>query len=181
MNEPAATTETSPANVRVLPDAWIERLFGRLEGLYGAKFHDAWRGTDTENVKRTWAEKLGGFADRPEALKAALDACDDKPWPPTLPEFIGLCRDAAKRTGPGYVALPAPDITPERAEVRRSEAAALADKLREFAPSTEWAKKLRARYLGGERLLPVQIGMASSVLGETWSLNSVEITERLAA
>ena len=104
MNEPAATTETSPANVRVLPDAWIERLFGRLEGLYGAKFHDAWRGTDTENVKRTWAEKLGGFADRPEALKAALDACDDKPWPPTLPEFRALCTPMAEDLG-----LPTPD------------------------------------------------------------------------
>ncbi len=180
MNEPAAMTETSPANVRVLPDAWIERLFGRLEGLYGAKFHDAWRGTDTENVKRTWAEKLGGFAGRPEALKAALDACDDKPWPPTLPEFIGLCRDAAKRAGPAYVALPAPEIDQAEA-ARRVEQAAAAVKKPDAYDWLGWAKKLRTRYLGGERLLPVQIDMASSVLGETWSLNSVEITERLAA
>lgn len=180
MNAPVAASETSPASVRMLPDSWIERLFGRLEGLYGAKFHDAWRGTDTENVKRTWAEKLGGFADRPEALKAALDACDDKPWPPTLPEFIGLCRDAAKRTGPGYVALPAPEIDPAET-ARRIERVAAAVKKPAAYDWLRWAKTLRARYLGGERLLPIQIDMASSALGEVWSLNSIEITERTAA
>ena len=166
--------------VSMLPDLWVDRLFGRLEGLYGAKFHDLWRGSDIENVKRTWAEKLGGFADRPEALKAALDACDDKPWPPTLPEFIGLCRDAAKRTGVAYISLPAPEIDQAEA-ARRIEQVAAAVKKPDAYDWLRWAKTLRTRYLGGERLLPVQIDMASAALGETWSLNSIEVTERLAA
>ena len=102
--------EISPASVRVLPDAWVERLFERLAALYGSRFADMWRGTDLENVKRTWAEKLGGFAQRPEIIKAALDACDDRPWPPTLPEFLGICREAAKRSPVQLPALPAPDI-----------------------------------------------------------------------
>jgi hypothetical protein len=80
-----------------LPIPWIEKLFARFEALYGAKFHDQWRGTNLENVKATWAEKLGGFRDKPNALRAAADACDDLEWPPMLPQFINLCRQAAKR------------------------------------------------------------------------------------
>ncbi|MDE2106643.1 MAG: hypothetical protein KGL39_56025 [Patescibacteria group bacterium] len=175
MSEEMQAEMTSQARPSVLPEPWVDRLFGRLEGLYGAKFHDLWRGSDIENVKRTWAEKLGGFGDRPEALKAALDACDDKPWPPTLPEFLGLCRDAAKRTGPAYAALPAPEIDQAEA-ARRVEQATAAVKKPDAYDWLGWAKRLRTRYLGGERLLPVQIDMASSALGESWALGSIEIT-----
>lgn len=33
----------------------------------------------------------------------------------------------------------------------------------------EWARRLRVRYLSGDRLIPVLISMASEALGETWS------------
>lgn len=154
---------------RALPDAWIERLFSRLEGLYGAKFHDAWRGTDLENVKAVWADKLGGFAASPERLKAALEACDERPWPPTLPEFLGLCRDAARRGDAAPLALPAPQISQEDAATRAASASALSDKLRNFAPSTAWAQKLRERYRSGEKLIDCQVRLASGALNETWS------------
>lgn len=129
MNITAAKNETLPANARVLPDAWIERLFERLAALYGSKFADMWRGVDLESVKRTWAEKLGGFAERPEIIKHALDACDDKPWPPTLPEFIGMCRDHARRQGPQSLTLPAPQLTAEELAERAKILADLHEKL----------------------------------------------------
>ena len=89
----------------MLPESWITKIFSHFEALYGSKFHDAWKGTDLANVKQVWAEKLGGFKDKPQAIKSALDSLDDKPWPPTLPEFLHLCRDAAKREAPKVLAL----------------------------------------------------------------------------
>lgn len=35
-------------------------------------------------------------------------------------------------------------------------------------PSKEWAHKLRTRWLGGEKLLPIQVEMASGALEERW-------------
>lgn len=166
MNAPLPTSATSQARPSALPDAWVERLFERLAALYGSRFADLWRGTDAENVKAVWAEKLAGFHDRPEVLKAALDACDDKPWPPTLPEFLGFCRNAAGR-GEVFTALPPPEISNAEQDRRAAKLAEASAKLK-FQANTDWAKRLRDRYTSGERLLPVQIDMASGALGEVW-------------
>jgi hypothetical protein len=73
-----------------LPTSWIERLFDRLSGFYGSKFGDLWRGCDIESVKRTWAEALAGYS--PDEIKHGLNACLSRIFPPTLPEFLMLCR-----------------------------------------------------------------------------------------
>lgn len=106
MNAPLPNHVTSPAKQPALPDAWVERLFDHMAALYGSKFADLWRSTDPAKVRAMWADKLAGFADKPQAIKAALDALDERPFPPTLPEFIALCRDAAKRIGTAVPALP---------------------------------------------------------------------------
>ena len=178
MNECA----TLPAKLNALPSSWVDRIFGRMEALYGATFIDKWRNTDIGLVKSVWSDELTSFSDNPECFGRALKELMDvhKTFPPSLPEFVDLCRknyEAPKSN----LALAAPDLTQEQTDARRDKAAAIAEKLRTFAPNTDWAKKLRTRYLGGERLLPVQIDMASSVLGETWSMNATEITERAAA
>ena len=41
----------------------------------------------------------------PGAIGEALDALDSKPFPPTLPEFIALCREAAPRHQPKLDAI----------------------------------------------------------------------------
>lgn len=106
MNAPLPNHVTSPAKQPALPDAWVERLFDHMASLYGSKFADLWRSTDPAKVRAMWADKLAGFADKPQAIKAALDALDERPFPPTLPEFIALCRDAARRMGSAQAALP---------------------------------------------------------------------------
>lgn len=89
-----------------LPDGWVIRIFDHMAAMYGSKFADLWRGTDPEKVRAMWAEKLARFADKPKAIKLAIDSLDDKPFPPTLPEFLALCREAAKRIGDNKPALP---------------------------------------------------------------------------
>jgi hypothetical protein len=96
-NLPASAT--SPESPSVLPEAWIEKLFQRFEDYYGAKWAAQYGSFPRERVKRTWAEELAGFAAKPECITSALSAQKSSPFPPTLPEFLGLCREALRRIG----------------------------------------------------------------------------------
>jgi hypothetical protein len=73
-----------------LPTAWIEKLFDRMAALYGSKFADMWRGADPAEVKKLWADELGKLT-REEVTKGA-QALMTLEWPPSLPQFINLCR-----------------------------------------------------------------------------------------
>jgi len=101
-----------PDQPRALPDTWVDSLFDRLEAAYGSKWLNMWGNTNLANVKALWAEKLAGFSDNPKALSYALNCLDEHPFPPTLPEFLALCRKAPK---PDLAALPAPAANPEKA------------------------------------------------------------------
>ena len=73
----------------------IAAVFAEMSALYGKKFADQWSGVDPETLKSVWADKLSRYANRPEVIRKALDSCENNPWPPTLPEFIGLCNAAS--------------------------------------------------------------------------------------
>ncbi len=92
-----ATSQQSPS---ALPDQWVERLFARFEAMYGAKFADAWKGCDLLNVKAIWAETLGAMSR--EELAAGVAGCMGKDWPPTLPEFVKLCKAANPNEPSGH-------------------------------------------------------------------------------
>ncbi len=94
-----------------LPDDWINSLFDRLEAAYGSRWQNMWGNSSLQNVKDLWAEKLAGFFDNPKAIGYALNALDEHPFPPTLPEFLALCRKAPR---PELQALPAPAANPEK-------------------------------------------------------------------
>jgi hypothetical protein len=83
MNQLSTSTEA-------LPMAWIERLFEKMVSLYGHKFLDMWRDIDLQSVKQTWAQELGKLS-RDEIARGA-NALMSQEWPPTLPQFIKLCR-----------------------------------------------------------------------------------------
>lgn len=167
MNAPLPATATFHARPLALPDDWIERLFSKLSALYGSKFSDLWRGTDAVEVKALWASKLAGFYQIPGCIKAALDACDDRPWPPTLPEFLGLCRDAARRNGTATTALSPPYVGKEEA-VKIIKNLTTGQMYGKTPHPLEWARILRQKYLDGINLLPVQINLASGALNEVW-------------
>lgn len=155
---------SSTAQRGSLPDSWISKIFEQMSCTYGSKFSDMWRDQDPEKVRSFWAYKLGGFADNPEAIKHALSSLDSRPFPPTLPEFIELCRSAASRL-PSAPALPAPAPDDEKVRAKTEE---IGRKFGDpFAPSLEWARKLKKRFMAGEHLVPIQISMASEALNET--------------
>ena len=157
-----------------LPAGWVRKLFGELQGNYGTRFLDMWRSgqTDTngddvglQNAMALWAEKLAGFRERPDAIRRVLDTLPKHP--PTLPEFVELCRTSCPKQE--MKALPAPDVPPSVIEARQAEAQAIAAKVAANVPSKAWAHKLRSRYLSGERLMMAQVALASDALGETWT------------
>ena len=82
--------EISSTSHKPLPESWIDRLFERMSAYYGSRFADAWRGTDASVVKRVWAEALGTYS--ATEIKLGVDSLNGCKWPPTLPEFLLLCR-----------------------------------------------------------------------------------------
>jgi hypothetical protein len=75
-----------------VPEAWIDRIFVRLSGMYGNRFNDMWSGCAIAEVKSTWADGLSGYS--VEEIRRGLAECMKLDWPPTLPQFLKLCRPA---------------------------------------------------------------------------------------
>lgn len=98
MHNPLATSSTSQlassAEAGALPTPWVERLFLRLEAILGPRFADLFHGDAgaIEQAKREWAEALAGFS-AAEISRGLADTRQRK-FPPSLPEFLHLCRPA---------------------------------------------------------------------------------------
>lgn len=84
---PIAEAGTATA---AIPVAWAARIIDRMKALYGAKFADQWGALDPEAMAWAWAEELSGYSG--EEIARGLKACRQRPFPPTLPEFLVLCR-----------------------------------------------------------------------------------------
>ncbi len=92
-----------------LPAGWVDSLFARLQVRYGSAWTRMWEGVDLNAVKADWAEELAGLANAPESIKHALAHLPiDRP--PNVGQFRALCIAAPSK----FVALPAPDMPPER-------------------------------------------------------------------
>lgn len=92
---PSNRISTGSSSMAALPSAWIDRIFGRLHSMYGAKLADQWAGADMESVRQDWAEMLADFT--ADEIKRGLSACMRRPlaqapFPPTMPEFAAMCR-----------------------------------------------------------------------------------------
>lgn len=156
------TNATLPARPIALPETWIGRIFGRMEDFYGARFLDAWRGTDLARVKATWAEKLAGFADQPERIGHAINALEHHPFPPTLPEFLALCRQAP---APERPALPEPQVDP----------AVAADRARQVQEKTVAAMRKPPHYAWAIHLLSeIATGVVLPLISERFAIEALQ-------
>jgi len=73
-----------------LPTAWVKKLFQRFAAMYGDKLPKMWGSVPEAAMHDVWAEDLAGFSG--DEISVGLQACKQREWPPTLPEFIRLCR-----------------------------------------------------------------------------------------
>lgn len=98
---------TLPPRPSALPDFWVDRLFAELLAMYGKHWLDMWADTDVDAVKASWAAALAGLDG--ECICLSLDALrsQGRPFPPTQPEFVALCRQFVRR-GSHRLSLAAP-------------------------------------------------------------------------
>jgi hypothetical protein len=84
----STSTDSWPAGA--IPQTWVESLFKKMAFTYGTRFADQWRGIDPVGVKRHWAEALGVLTK--DELTRGVMSLGTRDWPPTLPEFLKLCK-----------------------------------------------------------------------------------------
>lgn len=65
-------------------------VVSELRLMYGSRFAQQWEGLTPKALRDSWDQKLAGLSE-PE-VRQALVACLTREWPPTLPEFLRLCR-----------------------------------------------------------------------------------------
>lgn len=75
----------------------IDGLFLKFAAYYGSVWRSQFKQEDfLEFAKREWAKALGEFEDK-VIEQATLASLAGRELPPTLPQFIDLCRAAKKR------------------------------------------------------------------------------------
>jgi len=84
----ASTSTDWPTDA--IPQKWIQKLFNEMLLAYGKKFTEQWSGADPDELQLHWARKLSGMTG-PE-MKRGVEKLDTRDWPPTLPEFIKMCK-----------------------------------------------------------------------------------------
>ena len=86
----AVPSATSPESRCALPDAWVRRIFERMEDRYGDLWAQRFGGVPKDRLMRTWAEDLADLSG--EEIACGLRACRDHKFVPSLPDFRALCR-----------------------------------------------------------------------------------------
>lgn len=114
-----------------MPKSWTESLLKKMTALYGERFLNQWRNVEPEDMIGTWSDALGPYCDHGEhqgqRIKWALDQlAQNNPHPPTLPEFIALCRQAPR---PEVKALPMPAVSDEEASANLRKIEGMAKKM----------------------------------------------------
>ncbi len=69
---------------------WVDKLIQKLHARYGADFARKFEGVPPEVLREEWAEDLAGYTG--QEVARGLQACKERPYVPTLPEFMVLCR-----------------------------------------------------------------------------------------
>jgi hypothetical protein len=139
-----------------LHTTWIEAIFTRLSGLYGSRFTNMWASVDPELVRKTWATELAGFAERPDAIKYALEHLPEE-YPPTALQFRKLCNMK-------------PDETPRLPAPHAPIPDALRPAFEQLGKPPErhdpraWAKAIVAKHEDGSPVTPTVLGIAKAAL-----------------
>jgi len=139
-----------------LPTAWIDKIFQKLSLTYGRDFLGRYEGMPIADVKTDWAHELGGFGGHPEAIRHALQNLNPSKAP-TVYEFRNVCSSAPKLA---VLELPRPPQDP-------AIVAAIVGGLKKSTGVNgmkDWAHRLKARHLAGDRLSSYQISCYQTAL-----------------
>lgn len=158
------------------PQHWVSALFEKMARMWGNRFLDAWRDTDLAGVKVEWGKALRRLSSA--ELKAGVDALLTLKFPPTLPEFYGLCKQMRLHEMPSSSLLT--DQTRADVEVVAANIARMREALAPLTQSreitAEWASKLlmRSESLSGKPLSYEVIRCASDAISSSAGRRVVE-------
>lgn len=84
--------QTKSNDAKPMPIHWVEALFKRMLARYGSLWQDRYGrlGLDMADIMHEWSIELAGFSG--QEIARGLDGCRTLKFPPTLPEFMLLCR-----------------------------------------------------------------------------------------
>ncbi len=154
--------------------AWLWR---KMMNVYGARFLDMWEGVDVAEMQVTWTEALRGTSR--EALQRGIAALYHAKHPPTLPEFIDLCRPQQVAQRQNTLALIDAERTqPAEARVQLAKVREIAEEVMRAHPhgstGVTWAERLLERAAHGEHISLHQITYAKDAI-DAWSVTHVRI------
>lgn len=86
-----------------VPRHWVSTLFDRMARMWGNTFLDKWRGVDLEGVMIEWGKGLRKLSSA--ELKAGVSSLLTLKFPPSLPEFYGLCKQTRLHEMPANPSL----------------------------------------------------------------------------
>lgn len=77
-------------------------FWSRMASLYGHKWHSQY-GSSPDELWATALTTLGS-----DEIRRGLEACviSGDPWPPSLPEFLAMCRPAKRENAKAYSTAP---------------------------------------------------------------------------
>ncbi|MBR7070430.1 MAG: hypothetical protein IKI30_08325 [Oxalobacter sp.] len=81
----------------------IEHILLEQKMLFGNLFEKQWGNVGFPEMIEFWERKLSGFS--PEELRRGYKALNKLKYPPTLPEFMQLCRPSIDKTKAYYEAV----------------------------------------------------------------------------
>lgn len=86
-----------------VPYSWVEKLFANWTMMYGNRMDKMWNGMDKGQVIMFWHLKLEGLTR--EEFTRGVKASERLEYPPTLPQFLNLCRPPIDKTKAYYEAV----------------------------------------------------------------------------
>ncbi|TCK37996.1 hypothetical protein B0G84_3298 [Paraburkholderia sp. BL8N3] len=152
---------------RNVPEHWVERLFARMQSIYGARFQDFWRNVDDlDEVKAVWREGLASVAD--EDLRRGVAALFHTRNVPDLPAFLELCRPTPQQFAPHEC------LSDQRQRLTPNGEAQL-DRIKAMVKATSqsnntrtghirWAVRLLERATNGEHITAFQVAFAEEAI-----------------
>ncbi|MDR5790309.1 hypothetical protein P9281_27565 [Caballeronia sp. LP003] len=152
-----------PSNA--VPEHVIDKVFERMSAIYGQRFIDMWHNVDPATFRETWARGLKRV--RPLDLKRGLAALLRTKYPPTLPEFLELCRPTPQQFVAHSMLTDQSTIkmTPTGFEQLRVIKAIVDDSFEKARPDgIEWARRLLANAKEGHEISAIQIEFAEDAI-----------------
>ncbi|KXU94187.1 hypothetical protein CR51_27335 [Caballeronia megalochromosomata] len=151
-----------------VPESVVNIIFDRMTTIYGARFADMWRDADVHQLRSTWGRALHGA--KPDDIKRGIAALFRTKYPPTLPEFLELCRPAPQRFDTYQsVSDHRTPISPEgEAQLHRIKDLLMRNpaflKNSPRADGIQWAYQLLDRAERGEAINAMQIAFAEDAI-----------------